>query len=68
LPHTNGCDEGLPKDRIINKRRTQTVLDNHHNMTDILTKVLPRETFVRFLANSLNPDDSLPPISQNEGE
>ncbi len=28
LPDTSGCDEGLPKERIINKRRTQTVLDN----------------------------------------
>ena len=27
MPHTSGCDEGLPKERIINKRRTQTVLD-----------------------------------------
>ena len=26
-----GCDEDLPKQRIINKRRTQTVLDNHLN-------------------------------------
>ncbi len=38
------------------------------NMTDILTKVLPRETFVRCISNDLNPDDILPPIPQNEGE
>jgi hypothetical protein len=37
------------------------------NMTDILTKVFPRETFVRCIANALNPDDILPPIPQNEG-
>ena len=36
-------------------------------MTDILTKVLPRETFVRCIANALKPDDILPPIAQNEG-
>ena len=28
LSHTRGCDDGLPKERIINKRRTQTILDN----------------------------------------
>ena len=38
------------------------------NMTDILIKVLSRETFVRCIANALNPDDILPPIAQNEGE
>jgi hypothetical protein len=38
------------------------------NMTDILTKALPRETFVRFIAKALKPDDILPPIAQNEGE
>ena len=38
------------------------------NMADILTKALPRETFVRCIANALNPDDILPPIAQNEGE
>ncbi len=37
-------------------------------MADILTKVLPRETFVRCIANTLKPDDILPPIAQNEGE
>jgi hypothetical protein len=37
------------------------------NMADILTKALPRETFVRCIANALNPDDILPPIAQNEG-
>jgi hypothetical protein len=36
-------------------------------MADILTKALPRETFVRCIANALNPDDILPPIAQNEG-
>ena len=36
-------------------------------MTDILTKVLPRGTFVRCIANALKPDDILPPIAQNEG-
>ncbi len=35
---------------------------------DILTKALPRETFVRCIANALKPDDILPPIAQNEGE
>ena len=38
------------------------------NMADILTKALPRETFVRCIANALKPDDILPPIAQNEGE
>jgi hypothetical protein len=38
------------------------------NMTDILTMTLPRETFVRCIANALKPDDILPPIFQNEGE
>jgi hypothetical protein len=38
-----------------------------HNMADILTKALPRETFGRCIANALNPDDILPPIAQNEG-
>jgi hypothetical protein len=28
LTHTSGCDEDVPKERIITKRRTQTVLDN----------------------------------------
>jgi hypothetical protein len=37
------------------------------NMSEILTKALPRETFVRCIANALNPDDILPPIAQNEG-
>ncbi len=37
------------------------------NMTDILTKALPRETFVRCIVNALKPDDILPPIPQNEG-
>ena len=37
------------------------------NMADILTKALPRETFVRCIANALNPDDILAPIAQNEG-
>ena len=36
------------------------------NMTDILTKALPRETFVRCITNDLKPDDILPPIAQNE--
>jgi hypothetical protein len=31
------------------------------NMADILTKALPRETFVRCIANALKPDDILPP-------
>jgi hypothetical protein len=38
------------------------------NMAGILTKALPRKTFVRCIANALNPDDILPPIAQNEGE
>ena len=38
------------------------------NMSDILTKDLPRETFVRCITNALKPDDILPPIAQNEGE
>ena len=38
------------------------------NMADILTKALPRETFVRCIANALKPDDILPPIAQNELE
>jgi hypothetical protein len=38
------------------------------NMTDILTKALPRETFVRCIANALKPDNIFPPIAQNEGE
>ena len=41
------------------------------NMTDIITKPLPRETFVRCIVNALKPDkkpdDILPPIIQNEG-
>ena len=49
------------------------VIKIHHvptslNMADILTKALPRETFVRCIANALKPDDILPPIAQNEGE
>jgi hypothetical protein len=36
-------------------------------MADNLTKALTRETFVRCIANALNPDDILPPIPQNEG-
>ncbi len=38
------------------------------NMTESLTKALPRETFVRCIDNALNPDEILPPIAQNEGE
>jgi hypothetical protein len=34
------------------------------NMTDILTKALSRETFVRCMTNALKPDDILPPISE----
>jgi hypothetical protein len=36
------------------------------NMADILTKALPRETFVRCItvSNVVNPDDILPPIAQ----
>ncbi len=37
-------------------------------MADILTKTLPRETFVRCMDNDLKPDDILPPIAQNELE
>jgi hypothetical protein len=37
-------------------------------MADILTKALPRETFVRCMANDPKPDDILPPIAQNELE
>ncbi len=38
------------------------------NMTDNLSKVLPRETFIRCVGNALNPDDILPPMPLNEGE
>ncbi len=38
------------------------------NMTDILTKASPRETFVRCIPNALNPDDILPTTAQNEVE
>jgi hypothetical protein len=31
-------------------------------MTDILTKALPRETFVRCIANALKPDDIERPL------
>ena len=37
------------------------------NMSDTLTKTLPRETFVRCIVNALKPDDILQPIVQNEG-
>jgi hypothetical protein len=46
----------------INIRHVPTIL----NMSDILTKSLPRETFVRCIDNALNPDDILPPIAQNQ--
>jgi hypothetical protein len=36
------------------------------NMSDILTKSLSRETFVRCIANTLNLHDILPPMVQNE--
>ncbi len=47
LPHTIGCDEGLPKERIINKRRTQTVLDNR--LTPTFFELSLSRTFVNIV-------------------
>jgi hypothetical protein len=35
------------------------------NISHKFTKPLPTQTFMRCIANALNPDDIIPPIAQN---
>jgi hypothetical protein len=52
LPHKNGCDEGLPKERIINKRRTHQRCLLHTDPQHCLDILQPTSGCV-FSMNSL---------------